>query len=408
MPRKPGKVPAYSRHRHSGQAVVRIDRVDHYLGPYGSPESHRRYERLIAQWRGRILDGQTNPEQRRGSDAVELTLGELVRRYRAFAQGYYVKDGRPTKEYVNMKYALRPLRRLYGSMPAGDFGPRALKVVRQSMIEADLSRSVINNRVNRIKRFFKWAASEELVSGSVYQAVQSLSALRFGRTAARETEPVTPVADEWVEAILPYLSPQVAAMVRLQRLAAMRPCEVVLMRACDIDRSGEIWIYEPYDHKNRWRGHRRLIPLGPQAQAIIRPFLTLKTDAFLFSPRQAEVWRNEQRRKQRQTPMTPSQAKRKPKASPQRAKRHRYDTDSYRRAITYGIRAANRQRERQHLPAVPAWFPLQLRHSRATEVRKKFGLEAAQVALGHARADITEVYAERNLDLAIRVAGQIG
>ena len=35
-------------------------------------------------------------------------------------------------------------------------------------------------------------------------------------------------------------------------------------------------------------------------------------------------------------------------------------------------------------------------------------LEAAQVALGHTKADVTQVYAERNLDLARRVAAEIG
>jgi integrase len=57
---------------------------------------------------------------------------------------------------------------------------------------------------------------------------------------------------------------------------------------------------------------------------------------------------------------------------------------------------------------VPHWHPNQLRHSHATEVRRRFGLEAAQVALGHAQANITEVYAERDLRLAVKVAAEIG
>ncbi|MEI8372368.1 MAG: site-specific integrase [Planctomycetota bacterium] len=407
MPRKTGKVPSYCRHRHSGQAVVRIDRVDNYLGTYGSPQSHRLYERLIAEWRVRRLEGTPAPNKSR-PPSPSLTLEQVVHQYRAFAQTYYVKDGKRTKEYVCMKYALRPLRSLYGDSNVADFGPLALKAVRQHMVDADLSRGVINNRVNRIKRFFKWAASEELVPAAVYQAVQSLSALRFGRTEARETEPVRPIDDEWVEAVLPSLSPQVAAMVRLQRICGMRPCEVVLMRACDIDMSGSVWIYEPFDHKNRWRGHRRLIPLGPRSQEILKPFLKLQTESFFFSPREAEAWRNEKRRNERTTPMTPSQAKRKPKKSPRRAKRERYDTDSYRRAITYAIKMANRKREEKEIPLIPDWYPLQLRHSRATEVRKGFGLEAAQVAMGHAHANVTEIYAERNLDLAIQIAQKIG
>ena len=46
--------------------------------------------------------------------------------------------------------------------------------------------------------------------------------------------------------------------------------------------------------------------------------------------------------------------------------------------------------------------------TRGTEVRQVFGLEAAQVALGHSNAPITEVYAERNMNLAARVAREVG
>jgi site-specific recombinase XerC len=54
------------------------------------------------------------------------------------------------------------------------------------------------------------------------------------------------------------------------------------------------------------------------------------------------------------------------------------------------------------------WGPNRLRHNFATIVRKQHGLEAAQVALGHARADVTQIYAEKNLALATKVAALIG
>jgi integrase len=54
------------------------------------------------------------------------------------------------------------------------------------------------------------------------------------------------------------------------------------------------------------------------------------------------------------------------------------------------------------------WHPNQLRHSFATRVRKIHGLEAVQVLLGHSRADVTQVYAERNEELAATIAAQIG
>src|SRR5207253_2014030 len=54
------------------------------------------------------------------------------------------------------------------------------------------------------------------------------------------------------------------------------------------------------------------------------------------------------------------------------------------------------------------WHPNQLRHTFATRVRKQHGLEAAQVLLGHSRADVTQIYAEKNEALATAVAAKIG
>ena len=51
------------------------------------------------------------------------------------------------------------------------------------------------------------------------------------------------------------------------------------------------------------------------------------------------------------------------------------------------------------------WHPHRLRHTRATEIRKRFDVEAAQVILGHSKPDTTLVYAERDLELASGHAG---
>jgi integrase len=400
------KVPSYTLHSASGRAVVRLDGKDFYLGLFGSPESHERYARLIAEWLAaspRKQEAAAKAPSTHGARTLP-TVAEALLRYKAFCQAYYVKEGRPTKELVSIRYAMRTLRELYGSVNMAEIGPLALKALQVHLVGTEICRNQVNARINRIKRFFKWAVSEELAPPSCYEGLRTVAGLRYGRTAARESPPVRPVADEYVEAILPHLSPQVHAMVRLQRLTGMRPCEVVQMRRADIDQSGSVWVYEPADHKNRWRGHRRLIALGPKSQEILAPFLDRPARAYLFSPAEAESQRNSARRQARQTPMTPSQAKRRPKPKPQRAKRQRYDVDSYRRAIKYAIAQANRNREPdQH---IPDWFPLQLRHSLATEIRKRHGLEAAQVALGHARADVTQVYAEKNLSLAIELAPQ--
>ena len=187
-----------------------------------------------------------------------------------------------------------------------------------------------------------------------------------------------------------------------------------MMRPCDIDTSGEVWIFEPYDHKNRWRGHRKQIPLGPECQSIIAAFLARDSEAFVFSPKEAQEWRMERRIVQyqasRKTPVYPSELRAREKAKAARRKktrkrppRDRYDTDSYRKAIEYGFVKASKSGI-----VIPHWFPYQLRHTHATEIRKLYGIEAAQVTLGHARADVTEVYAEKNMEAAIRIAKEMG
>ena len=412
MPRSNGHVPSYRLHKPSGQARVIISGRHVYLGPYGSPQSREKYARLIAELPS---DDGVAPHASNGYANGSISINQLLLAYWEFAERYYVKDGKPTRELQAISDAIWPVRNLYGLTKASDFGPRALKVVRQFMIDdQDLSRKVINYRIGRIKRVFRWAVAEELVPPSAYHALQAVAGLRFGRTEARETEPVKPVDDKHVEAVLPYLTPHVAAMVQVQRLTGMRPDDVVNMRPCDIDKSADVWIYERQEHKNRWRGHRRLIPIGPKAQEVLKPFLNRDPEVFLFSPKESEAWRHEHRPaysgKKRKTPIYPSelrarekkkQARRRRKTK--RAKRDHYDTASYRRAINYGFLKA-----RKAGTEIPHWHPNQLRHTRGTEIRKEHGVEAAQVVLGHARADVTQVYAEKNLAKAIEIARESG
>ncbi|HEX4147548.1 MAG TPA: site-specific integrase, partial [Pirellulales bacterium] len=134
MPRKAGKVPAYCLHKHSGQAVVRLDGCDHYLGPCGTPASHELYARLVAEWRVAALQAANKDRHSAGGGGQkvrDLTVEQMLGLYWSFAKTYYTHGGRPTKELAGMKYAMRPLRQLYGRLPARDFGPLAIKAVRQ-------------------------------------------------------------------------------------------------------------------------------------------------------------------------------------------------------------------------------------------------------------------------------------
>ena len=312
-----------------------------------------------------------------------------------------------------VKLAMKPLLKLYRHTPAGGFGPKALKTVRQAMIDADLSRRVINRHIGRIRRMFKWAVENELVPASVSHGLQAVRGLQKGRTQAREPKPVRPVADSIVDATLPYLSPVVADMVRFQRLTGARPAEVCMLRPCDVDRSGDVWQYRPETHKTIHHECERLIFIGPKAQAVLLPRLLRDSTAYCFSPAEAEKGRRNKQRQDRKSPVQPSQKNRR-KRKPAKRPGDRYDTASYRRAIHNAADKADAAARKKSGKTesgeriIPRWSPNRLRHSAATEIRRRHGLEAAQVILGHSKADVTQVYAERDIAKAIEVAREVG
>src|SRR5690606_12856384 len=126
----------------------------------------------------------------------------------------------------------------------------------------------------------------------------------------KETAPVPPVDDAVVEATLPYLSPVVRDMVKLQRLTGARPGEICDIRGCDIDTSRTPWVDRPAKHKTAHHGHDRVMLIGPKARAIIKANLKPNPRAYLVQPSDAELERKRLRREARQSKVTPSQAER--------------------------------------------------------------------------------------------------
>lgn len=384
--------PRYRLHRPSNQAVVTINGRDFYLGKWNTAASRQAYDRVVAEW---LAGGRRLPAH----DSEPLTVEELVAAFWQHAERHYRHaDGTPTSEIHNLRQALRPLNRLYGNTPAERFGPLSLHAVRQEMIGLDWCRTSINRAVSRIKSVFKWATAMELISPSVHHGLTSVAGLRAGRSEAKESLPVKPVPQAFVNAVLPLLTPQVATMVQLQLLTAARPGEVIAMRGCDLDTTGKIWTYTPAIHKTAYRGHRRVIYLGPQAQEIIKPFLRFDTTAYLFRPRDAKETLWAKRRTARKTPMTPSQAKRKRQANAKRKPGEQYSLQSYGSAVRKACLKAG----------VPHWHPHQLRHTAATMLRKDHGLDVARAVLGHRSPAITEVYAELDHAKATEVLSKIG
>lgn len=409
MPRKPLQIPTYRLHKPSGRAFVELQGRRRYLGKHGSQESLRAYSRLISQ----SPQAKTAVANDVKSDAIPTINQLILRYYEEFARTYYVKNGQPTQEQVNIRHALRFLRTHFGAVPATEFGPLSLKRLIALMIDHGLARTTVNGSVSRVRRMFRWAVSEEILPPAVVQALDAVPGLRKGRTLAREPEAIGPVAIDDVKATLPLLSPVLQAMVNLQLLSGCRPGEICSLRPCDVERCEGAWRYCPFSHKTEHRGIERQIFFGPRAQKILLPFLDgREPETFCFQPLEAEKQRSACRRTFRKGPLTPSQRARKPKPRGRRRPRDRYAKDSFRRAIartcekafpTVGMDDAVGVSNRSHHCA-----PNRLRHTRAPELRSRFGIDAAAAVLGHADLKATQIYAAKDFEKAASIMTQIG
>jgi integrase len=418
MPRLTQAIPKYRLHRQSGQAIVTIHGRDHLLGPHKSTASKVLYDRIIAEW---LANG------RQPIVSVEdgITITELIARYWKFAEAHYTKDGEATGELGALRSAFRPLKELYGATAAAEFGPLRLEALRMKMVSLGWARGNINRSVNRVRRLFRWGVSKQLIPSSVIEAHSTVDGLRRGKTTARETAPIRPVEDAAVDATLSFMPEVVADMVRVQRLAGMRPAEVCIVRPCDINRAGDVWIYRPESHKTEHHGRDRVIFIGPQAQAVLLRYLARSQEAYCFRPCDSIAKHRAARSATRTTRLScgnvpGSNRLRKPRTEPGEC----YEVDAYRRAITRAcdkafLHPTLAKFSAKTVPAAHAeelkawqkqhrWAPNQLRHAAATEVRREFGLEAAQIVLGHSKADVTQIYAERDLEKGLAVAKAIG
>jgi integrase len=373
--------PKYRLHKPSGRAVVTLGGKDFYLGVYDSPESRSEYARLVLEWQA--SGGMPAPAKAKAGP----TVSEVLAAYLHWSSTYYVQPDPdtgasvPTPQQARVRRAVSAVRPLYGHTPADRFGPLALKAVRQQLVDEKLSRKVINQLIGVVRHAFRRAAAEEMVSGSVYEALRAVEGLKYGRSPARETDPVLPVPEADVPPVKALVLPAVAAMIGLQLLTACRPGEVCRLRPAELDRSGSVWVYRPRRHKTSHHGHERLIYLGPRAQAVVLPYLDRPADRYCFSPREAMIARL-------------------------KALGHKLTTNA---GACYSVSAYVRAiRVACDKAGVPRWRPHRLRHSAATTLVAEFGWDVARILLGQRSLSATRIYAVDANQKAVDVMLKVG
>ena len=350
------KLPGYLLHKSSGHARVIINGTEHYLGPYGSEESRKKYGELIAKY---IAGVPIDPLADAASDGG-ITVAELILAFLNHAERYYRKNGEITDEFGCIKSAVKPLVELYGMTLANDFGPLALKAVRQRMVDSKKKcRRYINMSIGRIRRAFRWGVENEMVDPSVLQKLEAVAPLLAGRTDAIDHPARKPVPLENIEAVKGKIKKQrTRDMIELWLLCGARPGELVSLTTGMIDQSKEIWVCKLDNHKTVHRGKARVLYFGPRAQLILRRYISAKPDQRLFPIRRAT--------------------------------------------------ASNAMKAACAELGIPRFTAHWLRHNAASRIREEFGLDAAQLILGHSHANVTEVYADLNQDKALAIARDAG
>ena len=388
MAREPG----YCRHKPTGQAYVNLGGNIIYLGVFGSQESKERYNRLKAEWLVNRHSPKFRPKASTGPFVADVCFAFLEH-----AEVYYANSS----ELTLFERAVQPLSDLYAKTPALNFGTTEFKVCRNWWLsDPKRSRVYVNKQMKRLVHVFKWGAGQGMVPASIHETLRCVAQLKRGRCDAPECEPVEPVDEAVVAATLPYLTSIVADMVRFQALVGCRPGELVTITPGMVNRSGEVWLIELKKHKTAYRGKVRTIYVGPLAQGILAKYLLRGADSPCFSPIESD---KERRQAQHEARVTPLSCGNKPGTNriarkPRRAPGEAFTAGTYGRSILNACRRAK----------IVSWSPNQLRHNAATSIHKEFGLEAAQVILGHSQIGVTQVYAERDTAKAIEVARQIG
>lgn len=392
--------------------------------------------------------------ERSARTAVPQTVNEMCDRYQEWSDDTYQKPAleggrRPTRNASTIYYALRPLREVAGDKAPGDVRAEDLYDCQKWMITHGHCRNAINRHIRRIRTAFRWAArpGRRFIDAAVVHDLTLVEPVKYGRTAARESEPVKPAPEELVEAVLPHLPHVLATMVRVQLALALRPGEVCVMRPCDLDTSGDLWVFRPCEHKLQHHGIERKIPVPPMAQAMLTPFMMDRDPhKFMFSPAEVVGEMREQRRKRRKTPAScGNHSGTNRTAKPLKQPGDRYNASHYGNAVRRVLdrvfpppehlarrRVPGRGRKarqgrwetngewRARLEAaglhgeLERWrkehrFAMnQLRHSAATRIRKEHGLDVARAILGHRTVETTQIYAEQDWDAAARAMAAMG
>ena len=261
--------------------------------------------------------------------------------------------GESNNELKTTLLSHREILALYEDEPALDFTPDKLRKVQILMCDSGLSAPVVNKRIGRVRRSFRWAVARSLLPPEVLQGLMAVEPVRPPQAPLHP--PIQCVSVEVVQATVDHMvdkqkGTNVAGDIcRIMLLTGMRPGEATSMRGVDIKVNHDgLCSYSPQVHKNSWRYKTRTVQLGPKAQKIMMNYLN---PGLLFTTKLGKKYSSH--------------------------------------ALAQSVRRACRR------AGVEPWSPNQIRHTFATMADSKCDLQTASELLGHSDTKQTQRYLGR-------------
>lgn len=386
MPRRPSTSPRIYPRKGIDYARVYLDGkpVERKLGPSGSEESRQAYLRFCAEL---SASGGRLPSRQTVADPTILTVAEAVCRWLTHASEFYAGRSREHEQHV---VASRPLLAIWGTMPVTAFDAAALEHLQLQMASGSWMseaqkeaarkrgdpigwcRNVINRNCVRIKTAWRWMERKKLVPPGSWGTLQTVPGLRKNDPRVRHSPRRRACSREDLDRVLKLLHEPVRSMLLLGWLTGARPGEIRPMRAGDIDRSSEVWLYIPGRHKGDWRegADDRVVPLGAEARSLIAFWLERVgeggPEAYLFKPTRGSATH--------------------------------YSDVAYSRAVGRAADRAGVDLTHYHT-----------RHAAKRRITQQYGLDAARAVLGQKSLTTTNGYDHQaDVELATRVAREMG
>ena len=400
--------PRLCHHKQRDYAYITVSGKQIYLGKWGSDEAQAAYDRFLLNW---VKASEDKQQQQPSDPRTWFTVTEVAVAY----VDEYRK--RPVKNRSDLKTFLRISKRLAVLFPnreADSFRIRDLETLRDSFQkqgftrngkEQKHSRTYLNKLISRTKTMFSWGASKEMVSAETVARLRLCQPLRKGLTTAPEPPQHHIIPTEDYKAVLAFLPAYYKDLIEILHLTGMRPSEICNMKVNEIEQTKKLWVYRPSSHKTAYHGNHRIIPIGKQAQKILKRHLTDRNENdYVFTPARAmrSCW--DEKRASRKSPVQPSQRKRDEERQGKYSKyREQINPTTIGRVVSRACHKAIEAKKLSH-----PWTPYDLRHTAITLVITQFGAETARHFAGHSNLDTQRIYDHSALEAASRVAEKLG